>query len=390
MLTATAKSLAITTPTMPLPPANLSSDPSFGADSMATLVEQLGSSIIPFRQSDIVEVEVIGVSKQRVLVNVRDLALGFVPQREFSLDSHRLEIGQKVLAYVLVPENEDGYVVLSLKRADRERLWRMIAEQAESGATLSVKISDANRGGLVIDYGGIEGFIPISQLASQHVPRGAAGSDERPELSSRLKELVGSQIHVKILSFDERARKLIFSEKAAGSAEAAAVIGKLTVGDKLEGAVTGIVDFGLFVDIGGIEGLVHISEISWDRIDDLRSRYHPGDKVLVQIVSIEGDKVSLSIKRLAPDPWLVSVKKYQVGDRITGAVTRITAYGAFVRLDEKIEGLVHVSEVIDRDHESDTTIESVLQVGQSYPFIILSIDPATHRLALSYRSAQAA
>lgn len=356
------------------------------ADSMATLVEELGSAIIPFRQGDILEVEVIGVSKNRILVNVSDLALGFVPQREFSLDATRLEIGQKVLAYVLVPENEDGYVVLSLKRAERERLWRTIAEQAASGATLSVKVSDVNRGGLVIDYGGIEGFIPVSQLASSHVPRGDDG-DSRDGFSSKLSELVGRDLRVKIISFDERARKLIFSEKAVGSEQAAAALAAYKVGEKIEGTVTGVVDFGLFVDIGGVEGLVHISEISWDRIDDLRSRYHPGDKVTVVVTAIEGDKVSLSMKRLTPDPWASAIEKFHVGDRVEGTVTRITQFGAFVRLEEKIEGLVHISEVVDRETHPEATVESVLTVGKTYPFIILSIDPEAHRLALSYRSA---
>lgn len=368
------------TPARPVIPA---------VDTMSALVDELGAAIIPFRQGDIVEVEVIGVSKQRVLVNVSDLALGFIPQREFSLDSNRLEAGQKVLAYVLVPENEDGYVVLSLKRADRERLWHMIAEQSASSAVLTVKVSDANRGGLVIDYGGIEGFIPISQLANTHLVRGNDGGD-RPDLSNKLRELVGQNLRVKILSFDERARKLIFSEKAAGSAETAAALEKIKVGETMSGSVTGVVDFGLFVDIGGLEGLVHISEVSWDRIDDLRSRYQVGDKVTVQVVNVEGDKVSLSIKRLTPDPWLESVEKYKVGDKIEGAVTRITPYGAFVRLDPKIEGLVHISEVIDRDTNAEGTIEQILKIGESYSFIILSIDPGTHRLALSYRSAQTA
>lgn len=356
-------------------------------DSMAALVEELGPEIIPFRQGDIVPVIVIGASKVRVLVNVSDLALGFIPQREFSLDSHKLEVGAKALAYVLVPENEDGYVVLSFKRADRERLWKMIAEQAAEGAILSVKISDANRGGLVIDYGGIEGFIPVSQLASGHIPRPTPGG-ARIDLTSKLREFVGQQLQVKILSFDERARKLIFSEKAAGGAASAEVLKNIHAGDTIDGTITGVVDFGLFVDIGGVEGLVHISEISWDRIDDLRSRYQVGQKVTVKVTNLEGDKVSLSMKRLLPDPWLEAVKTYQVGSRVTGVVTRITSFGAFVRLDPHIEGLAHVSEILDRTAQPDATIESVLKVGEEPPFIILSIDPTTHRLALSYRSAQ--
>ncbi len=371
---------------MPTKAASTKTTPLAAADSMAALVEELGPAIIPFRQSDIVEVEVIGVSKQRILVSVQNLALGFIPQREFSPDSNLVEIGQKLLAYILSPENEDGYVVLSLKRADRERLWRTIAEQSAANAILSVKISDANKGGLVIDYGGIEGFLPISQLSTSQYARlsGRGGGD----LEGKLRSLVGQMLRVKILSYDERARKLIFSEKAAGQPETSDRLKELSEGQKLEGTVTGVVDFGLFVDIGGLEGLVHISEVSWERVEDLRKLYKPGDKVMVEVITVNEQRVSLSIKRLLADPWLESVKKYAIGQRVEGTVTRITLFGAFVRLDSVIEGLVHVSEIIDRESEPQLTIEQIVQVGQTYPFIILSIDSTAHRIALSYRSAK--
>jgi small subunit ribosomal protein S1 len=351
---------------------------------MANLVEELGAAIIPFRQGDITEVEVMGVSKQRVLVNVQNLALGFIPQREFSPDSTSLEIGQKVLAYVLLPENEDGFVVLSLKRADRERLWRTIAEQMETGAILAVKVTSANKGGLVIDYGGIEGFLPLSQLSSGQYARLVADGD----LEGKLRQIVGQTIRVKILSFDERNRKLIFSEKAVGSAETEARIHSLKVGDELDGTITGIVDFGLFVDIGELEGLVHISEIAWERVNDIRKLYKVGEKVKVSVIGVEERRVSLSIKRLQPDPWQEAVKAYQVGQRVTGEITRLTPFGAFVRLDAIVEGLVHVSEILPRDADADAAIENVLKPGESYPFVVLSIDPAGHRISLSYRSAQ--
>ncbi len=355
-------------------------------DTMAALVEELGTAIIPFRQSDIIEVEVVSVSKQRIIVNVQNLALGFIPVREFSPESYQLEPGQKALAYVLVPENADGYAVLSLKRADRERLWRTIGEQMTTGAIIAVKITSANKGGLVIDYGGIEGFLPLSQLSSSQYARLAGGTD----LEAKLKLLIGQTLRVKILSFDERSRKLIFSEKAAGSDETVARLKELTIGDTLEGTVTGIVDFGLFIDVGEIEGLVHISEVSWERVADLRKLYKPGDKVTVTVIGLDDNRVSLSIKRLQPDPWQESVKAYKVGDRVEGTVTRITPFGAFVRLDAVIEGLVHVSEVVDREQDPDKqqTVEQHLTVGESYPFIILSIDPNAHRIGLSYRSAK--
>lgn len=356
-------------------------------DTMASLVEELGASIIPFRQGDIIEVEVVSVSKQRIIVNVQNLALGFVPQREFSPESGQMEPGQKALAYVLVPENADGYVVLSLKRADRERLWRTIGEQMTAGTVLAVKITNANKGGLVIDYGGIEGFLPLSQLSSSQYARLAGGSD----LEVKLKQLIGQTLRVKILSFDERSRKLIFSEKAAGSDETVARLKQLSIGDTIEGTITGIVDFGLFVDIGEIEGLVHISEVSWERVADLRKLYQPGDKVKVSVIGLDDNRVSLSIKRLQPDPWQEAVKAYKIGDRIEGTVTRITPFGAFIRLDPVIEGLVHISEVVDREQDPDKqqTVEQYLTIGQTYPFIILSIDPNAHRIGLSYRSAKA-
>lgn len=354
------------------------------ADTMAALAEELGSAIIPFRQGDIAEVEIIGISKQRLLVNIQDIALGFIPQREFSTDSSNLEIGQKVLAYVLVPENEDGYVVLSLKRADRERLWRTIAEQTTSGTVLTVKVTSANKGGLVIDYGGIEGFLPLSQLSSAQYARLASGGD----IESKIRQLIGQTIRVKILSFDERTRKLIFSEKAVGNEETVARLKEIKVGDQMDGTVTGIVDFGLFVDIGELEGLVHISEVSWDRVADLRKIYKPGDKARVEVIGVEENRVSLSIKRLQPDPWQEAVKAYSAGGQVEGTVTRITPFGAFVRLDPVVEGLVHISEVIDRDREPEQTVDRYLKIGENYPFVILSIDAPAHRIALSYRSAK--
>ncbi|MBI4175403.1 S1 RNA-binding domain-containing protein, partial [Candidatus Berkelbacteria bacterium] len=299
---------------MPSPTTTATPPPS-SVDTMDELVKELGPAIIPFRQGDIVEVEVIGVSKQRILVNVQDLALGFIPQREFSLDGSHLELGQKLLAYILIPENQDGYVVLSLKRADRERLWRTIAEQSGAGTVIPVKVSDANKGGLVIDYGGIEGFLPISQLTSGNYAKVASTAGN---FSDNLRQFVGKTIRVKIISFDERNRKLIFSEKAAGSEETVARLKELTVGAKLEGKITGITDFGLFVDVGGVEGLVHISEVSWERVDDLRSSYKPGEAVMVQVINVDDTRVSLSMKRLLPDPWQEAIGRYQIGQRADG------------------------------------------------------------------------
>lgn len=354
--------------------------------TMEGIVEELGSNIIPFRQGDIIEVTVLAVSKHRILVNIQDLALGIVPAREFSFDTRELELGTKALAYVLVPENEDGYVVLSFKRADRERLWKTVAQQAEEGVVMNVRVSDANKGGLVINYGGVEGFLPLSQLAPQHFPRTRRAGDTVPQ---KLRDLIGKTINVKILSYDEHSRKLIFSEKAVESGSPSERLQEIKIGDRIEGAITGVVDFGLFVDIGAIEGLVHISEVSWDRVENLRNLFEVGQKVEVEVITIDDDRVSLSLKRLQPDPWQEAVKRYSVGLRVEGEITRITPFGAFVRLDPTIEGLVHISEILPeiREEKPAEAIAEILSIGTRYPFVILSIEPQTHRIALSYRSA---
>lgn len=357
---------------------------SFG--TMEEIVEGLGSNIIPFRQGDIIEVTILAVSKHRILINIQDLALGIVPAREFSFDTRELEVGATALAYVLVPENEDGYVVLSFKRADRERLWKTVAQLAEDGAVMNVRVSDANKGGLVINYGGVEGFLPLSQLAPQHFPRSRQPGDAIPQ---KVRDLVGKTINVKILSYDEQSRKLIFSEKAVEAGSPSERLQEIKLGDRIEGSITGIVDFGLFVDIGAIEGLVHISEVSWDRVENLRELYEVGEKVDVEVISVDDARVSLSVKRLKPDPWQEAVKQYTVGQRVEGDVTRITPFGAFVRLDPAIEGLVHISEILEEMHEDRPAeaIAEILSVGSRASFVILSIEPQTHRIALSYRSA---
>ncbi len=345
---------------------------------MAQLVQDVGTGIVPFHQGDVINVEVITATRSKIVVNVMDLAMGFIPAREFSTDPRELKPGDKIPAYVVSIENEDGWVVLSMRRADRERVWGALSDKMKSGDEVEVRIRDANRGGLLVEYSGAEGFIPVSQLGQELNQRGK-------EVNTRaLKELIGKPLMVKVITVDHKQNKLIFSQRAAELTKTKEKMGGFTIGQHLTGKVTGIVDFGLFVDLGGLEGLVHISEVSWDRIDNLKDRYKTGDEVEVEVIAIEGGKVSLSMKRLLPDPWLEAVADLEIGGQIEGEVTKTTQFGAFVKLKEGVQGLAHISEL----GENIKNTEDIVKAGQSYQFRILSIDPLQHKISLSYRSAE--
>lgn len=349
--------------------------------TMEDIIAVAGADIVPFRQGDVIEVSVTQVSKAKIMVDIGGLALGFIPERELSYEARDIQPGDNVLAYVLADENDEGYVVLSLKRAEKEQTWRMLEEKTGTGDFFTVKVAQANKGGLLVRFGDIEGFIPVSQLSSQTLGRIA----DRDRLTERLNELVGQNLKVKAITTDKAANRLIFSEKAVANIEAEEKIKALKVGDTVKGKVTGIVDFGLFMDLGGIEGLVHISEVAWERIDDLRTRFSVGDELEVQIVDIDGSRVSLSLKRLLPDPWAESIKAYSVGQVVNGEVTRVTPFGAFVKFDPVLDGLVRVNEIVEEGENPN----EVLEVGKRYDFKILSIDPAARQIGLSYKQAKA-
>lgn len=351
------------------------------SDTMLDLVNTVTKPLIPVKKGTIIEVEIISRSRNKIVVDVQGFNFGYIPEKEFSFDEGDLKPGDKILAYVLMEENKDGYVILSLKRADRERFARNLREKFSQKENLTVRIKEANKGGLLAEYGSIEGFLPVSQLASQHYPR--VGNDKE-KIVSRLKELVGKNLTVKILSFDENANKTVFSEKAAGDTLLDSKTKSLKIGQTLDGIVTGIVDFGIFVDLGGLEGLVHISEISWDKVDNLPKLFKVGDKVKVQIITIDNNKVSLSIKRLTPDPWLESIKDYKTDTVVKGTVSRITPFGVFVNINNKLNGLVHISELINKLKEEKTSrIEEILNLDKEYSFKITNIEKGTHKIALT-------
>jgi small subunit ribosomal protein S1 len=247
---------------------------------------------------------------------------------------------------------------------------------------IKTKILEANKGGLMVEVNGVMGFLPVSQLSSEHYPRVEEG--DKTKILEVLKSYVNQIFDVQIITADSQDEKLIVSEKAVGEGEMRSKIGKLALGTVVDGEVSGIVDFGIFLKFGeGLEGLVHISELAWTRIDHPKDLYKVGQKVQAQVISIDRDRISLSIKRLLMDPWAESIKKYQVGQIVKGKVTKVTSFGAFVELDADISGLVHSVE-LSNDEVKDPS--EIVKVGDEKEFKIISIEPQEHRLGLSLRA----
>ncbi len=291
----------------------------------------------------LVECEVIDIVGNKILVDINGVAVGLISGKEAhdsigTLDS--LKAGEKIFAYVIEDENDEGYFVLSLRKASQERTWRTFLKAYETGEIIDVVIHEANKGGLLVMVDGIKGFIPVSQLAPLHYPR--VDGANAGEILSRLQSLVGQKLFVKIINVDQAGGKLIMSEKAALDEQRSQSLKHLKVGDVVHGVVSGIVKFGIFVAFDGLEGLVHISEIEWGHVKDPTVYAKLGNEVDVQIIGIDGEKISLSMKRLLADPWVQAAERYKVGTKVSGSVDRITQFGVFIKLADDISGLVHL------------------------------------------------
>ena len=350
-------------------------------DTMESLMEELGDNLLPFKEGDVIEATVLAASGNRVWVDVSGQSLGFIPEREISARTNHKK-GDKVFATVLSLDNEDGNVVLSMRQADREKYWVELEEKFESGEPISITVVDANKGGLITEIGDIQGFLPVSQLSPKNYPRVQGGDKE--EILGKLRQLVNKDMMVKVINCDRENQKLIFSEKAVSADEVKDKLDKFKVGDKVKGKITGVVDFGLFVNLDPqIEGLVHISEVSWSRVSDLNKNFKVGSEVEVMIISLDNNKVSLSLKRLENDPWAKAAAKYKVGDVVDGEVSKVTPFGAFVSIEKGIDGLVHISE-LSSEHIVDPG--QAVELGKAYKFKIISIEPESHRLGLSKKA----
>ena len=363
--------------------------------TMEELLAEQDTDIKSFKHGDVVEGTVVRIDKDEVLVDIGAKSEGVVSNRElFGRNTEAqpaLNIGDTVLVYVLQPESPEGHVVLSLRRAGLERKWRSMQEQFEAGVIIEAPVIDHNKGGLIVDCG-IRGFVPISQIVDfPRRPQNDQPRDAAQEIAEKLQPFVGRKLRLKILEVNRKANRLILSEKVALYEERREkrdeLFSSLQVGQKVTGHVRSIAPFGVFVDLGGIDGLVHKSELSWNKVNNPEGGYRVGEEVEAEVIDInhERGRISLSIRRLQPDPWHSTVADFKVGDVIDGTVTKLVNFGAFVRVRDGLEGLIHISELSNQRvaHPGD-----VVHEGQALKLRIISLDSERHRLGLSLKQAE--
>lgn len=326
-----------------------------------------------------IEGKVLSVRKHEVWIDLGGQGIGLVPRREIGL-SKELNEGDPVTVSVVDPEMEEGYALLSLRKAAKERGWDELKRIADENEVIEVAAFDANRGGLLMELEGIRGFLPVSQLSAEHYPR-VSGAD-KDEILQRLNSLIGKGLKVRILDADRKQNKLIFSEKEAVRENMQQRFEQLKIGDVVSGVITGVVDFGAFVNVNGIEGLIHISEISWERVSNPTDYVKVGDMVEAKIIAIDKDRLSLSLKQLQEDPWVKEVDKFSKGSEVEGIVTRITPFGAFVQISPAVEALVHITEL---GEGGGVDPEKVFKVNEKKKFTVLDVDRENRKISLSLK-----
>ncbi len=347
-------------------------------------------AVLP-KVGDIIEGMIINASKAEVLVDIGGYTTGIIRGKELydeMAELTELQKGETISATVVDLENERGLIELSLRQASHQRAWDTLNELKTNGTKISVPVVEANKGGLMVKVGGIVGFLPVSQLATEHYPRVDGG--DKNKILEKLKKFVGQKLDVKVITVDKINEKLIVSEKSVWEEARKEKMNKYTVGDTILGTITGVADFGAFVEFDdGLEGLVHISEISWQRVDNPRDALKVGASVSAKIIEIDASKISLSIKQLTNDPWLRVADTYHVGQIISGKIIKINPFGLFVELQDELQALCHISEVISQPNPTLKEISGMIHEGDIKEFKILSVEPTERRIALSMKALEA-
>lgn len=334
-------------------------------------------SVRALSYGDIVEGTVVRVDPDEVLVDIGAKSEGVVSNRELSGRNEQAVVltpGDVIKVYVLQPEDEEGRVVLSLRKARAESIWQAVAEKESEGEILDAEVREQNKGGLIVNIMGLRGFLPSSQVARQ--------------FSGNLMDLVGTKIPVKILEVNRKRNRLIVSQRAAQDEDRARqreeLFEKLKVGDVISGKVSGLTSYGAFVNLGGADGLIHISELSWDRINNVSDMLSVGDEVRVKVIKLDPElsRISLSLRQMSDDPWDTIEDRFPPGKIIEGEVTKTKKYGAFLQIADGVEGLLHISE-LSWDHVERT--EDVLKIGDMVNVMVLSADKSRRRISLSLR-----
>lgn len=330
---------------------------------------------------DIIKGKVVTASKSEVKLDVDGILMGIVRGPELYNEVEEfssLKPGDEIEAAVINEENENGELELSFRLVGQEKAWNKLRQAVKDKTTVKVKIMDANKGGLLSRYCQIDGFLPVSQLAPENYPRISGG--DKSKILEKLKSFVGSEFEVTVMTLSEEDNKIIFSEKDVWNKKQKPALDKYKIGLQVDGKITAITNFGVFVTFGeNIEGLIHISELAWQRIDSPSEMYKVGDKIKAEIISIDGAKVFLSAKKLLIDPWLEASAKYKTGQIVSGTILKVNPFGLFVKLDEEIHGLAHVSLL---NINAKDKITDLYQPGEVKNFEVVSISPSEHRLGL--------
>lgn len=329
----------------------------------------------------LIEGPVILIQKSSVYVDLAPFGTGIIYGREFMNAKDiikKIAIGDIIKAKIIDPENEEGYVELSLKEAKQALIWSDAEKAIKAKTIMSLEIKDANKGGLILEWQGIQGFLPASQLKPEHYPR--VEDSDKDKILKELKKLVGTKISVMIISTLPKEGRLIFSEKENNPEEKQEIISKYTLGEEIECTIAGLVDFGVFLKLEeGLEGLVHISELDWGLVEDPRTMFKVGDKIRAKIIDIKEGKISLSIKALKENPWKEYEGKLKKGDIIKGVVIKYNKHGALVSIKEGVAGLVHNS-----TFGTEAKLRENLELGKTYSFQITLFEPKDHKMTLAF------
>jgi small subunit ribosomal protein S1 len=352
----------------------------------------LSTTPINIKRGDVVEGVIVRIDQDEILVDIGLKSEGVLSTRELPASGYgsfnELHLNDKVLVYVIQPETSEGHAVLSLKRANTERQWRIAEEQYKNGELLKAKVIDFNKGGLIVDVAGIRGFVPISQILNLRREEVAAGG-ENQETAAKLQSMKDKELQLKIIEINRARNRLILSERLAvqewRQRRREELLDELKPGEVRKGIVSNLANFGAFVDLGGADGLVHISQLAWSRVNHPSEVLHVGQEVEVQVLSVDKDKkkIALSIKRAEVDPWTTVEQRYSPGQLVNGVVTKIAPFGAFARIEDGIEGLIHLSELTP-----GIDPKSILYEGAQLQLRILRIDAERRRLGLSLRQVE--
>ena len=330
---------------------------------------------------DIVKGVVITASKSEVKLDIDGILMGIVRGPELYSEVPEfadLKPGDEIEAAVIDEENENGELELSFRTVGQEKAWNNLRQAFKDKSTIKVKIIDANKGGLLARYCQINGFLPVSQLAPDNYPRISGG--DKSKILEKLKSFVGMEFETNVMTLNEEENKIIFSEKDVWNRRQKPTLDKYKVGMEVEGKITAITNFGVFVNFDdGMEGLIHISELAWQRIDSPNELYKVNDKIKAEIVSIDGSKIFLSAKKLLQDPWLEASAKYKIGQVVSGVILKVNPFGLFVKLDEEIHGLAHISQL---GLNAKDKITDLYQPNEVRDFEVVNISPSEHRLGL--------